>query len=248
MEQAANLLTAFDEVLGQANFIRDVRDALSDGRPVELAGWHATSYHEALLFLGHAVRLNISSALLEAFFDHPCSDKCRDDPTAALQGRAPLGGVWAPTTWAALQEALRQVPRLDVGALVACLECERIRAEREVGQRPVEGARARKPDGLELIPGGFAYKGRTHDLTGRPRDMLEALVESHHRRCTASELRKVIGVDDESTTYPEQVIRDTAKTLRNALKGAVKAAGLSCKNPLPSTGKGKDLTYILALP
>jgi hypothetical protein len=144
MEQAASLFKAFDEMLGGANVIRDVKDALSDGRAVELEGQHATSYHEALLLLGHAVRLKLSGALLETFFDHPYSDKCRGDPIPALQGRAPLSDVWVPTSWAALQEALRQVPRLDVGALVARLECERIRAEREVGQRPVEGARARK--------------------------------------------------------------------------------------------------------
>ena len=46
----------------------------------------------------------------------------------------------------------------------------------------------------------------------------------------------------------EQVIKDTATTLRAALKKAIKAAGLDCKNPLKSSDKGRNLTYILAIP
>jgi len=102
--------------------------------------------------------------------------------------------------------------------------------------------------GVDLIPGGFAYQGKPHNLTGRPRDMLAALLSSRFLRCTASELREKLGVDDEAVTYPDQVVKDAAGTLRQALKGAVKAAGMACKDPLPSTGKGKDLTYGLAMP
>jgi hypothetical protein len=98
---------------------------------------------------------------------------------------------------------------------------------------------------IELAPGGFTLNGQVHELTGKPRDMLAALLESHYRRSTASDLRKVIGLDDEAVTYPEQAIKDTARKLRAALKRAVNAEGLPCENPLESTGKGKDLTYIL---
>jgi hypothetical protein len=59
-------------------------------------------------------------------------------------------------------------------------------------------------------------------------------------------------VDDEAASFPEQVIRDTAKRLRAALR---KALGLPFKgkasqkavDPLPSKGKGEYLTYSLIL-
>jgi hypothetical protein len=103
-------------------------------------------------------------------------------------------------------------------------------------------------DGLELVPAGFAFKGQVYDLTGKPRDMLAALLNARHRRCTVEDLRGALDVDDEAVNYPEQVIRDTAKALRQALRRAAKAARLRCTNPLPSKGKGKDLAYILAMP
>jgi hypothetical protein len=43
-------------------------------------------------------------------------------------------------------------------------------------------------------------------------------------------------------------VKDVANDLRAALREAVKAAGLSCENPLLSIGRGKDLTYTLTLP
>src|SRR5262249_51469124 len=48
---------------------------------------------------------------------------------------------------------------------------------------------------LALIPGGFAYRGRNYDLTGRPRAMLAALVGAPHQRHTASHLCEALGLD-----------------------------------------------------
>jgi hypothetical protein len=101
-------------------------------------------------------------------------------------------------------------------------------------------------DGLALIPGGFTYAGSVHNLTGRPRDMLRALLDSRHRRCTAAELREKLAVDDD-LGYPEVVVRDTAKRLRRALRKAAEQAGRPISDPLPSHGTGKDLAYELAL-
>jgi hypothetical protein len=78
--------------------------------------------------------------------------------------------------------------------------------------------------------------------------MLKALLESRHRSRTRDELRAVLGMDDESLSFPDQAIIDQAKNLRAALKKAVKEVGRSCKNPLPSKGRGEDLTYSLAMP
>src|SRR5262249_36418583 len=58
---------------------------------------------------------------------------------------------------------------------------------------------------LELIPGGFTYRGKVQDLTGKPRAMLEALLASDFRRCSADDLRQPLGLDDDAVTYPEQV-------------------------------------------
>jgi hypothetical protein len=103
-------------------------------------------------------------------------------------------------------------------------------------------------EGLELIPGGFCYKEKCHELAGRPLQLLEALLQTPLRRATRRELRKALGIDDESVSYPDSVIIDAAKDLRKALRAAVDAAGLSCKNPLPSTGTGNGLAYRLTMP
>jgi hypothetical protein len=108
------------------------------------------------------------------------------------------------------------------------------------------GAETKAP--VELVPAGFAYRGRIHTLTGRQLAMLRALVQARHHRSGLDELRDAMGVDDEAVNYPEQVVKDTATELRKALLGAVQKAGLSCKDPLPSIGRGKDLVYTLELP
>jgi hypothetical protein len=55
-------------------------------------------------------------------------------------------------------------------------------------------------------------------------------------------------VDNEAVTFPDQVIRDTAKRLRTALRKAAEDAGLPCpQDALPSTGKGGHLSYRLVL-
>jgi DNA-binding response OmpR family regulator len=119
------------------------------------------------------------------------------------------------------------------------------RATRNVSEIVLD--KAEGPLSLCMAPAGFFLGNQVHDLTGRPRDMLQRLLEAPHRRCTAAELRKSMDVDDESVDSPEQVIKDTAKKLRHSLKKALMAAGRSVENPLPSKGKGKDLSYILAI-
>jgi hypothetical protein len=116
------------------------------------------------------------------------------------------------------------------------------------GTAPANGDKA-AVNSLALAPGGFTYRGgRVINLSGRPLDMLRALLESRHCRCGTAELRQAMGVDDENVNYPEQVVKDTAKILRAALRKAVYAARQTCENPLPSVGRGKDLTYALHLP
>jgi hypothetical protein len=143
-------------------------------------------------------------------------------------------------------------PRLDeIGLFRAAIKQETARVLETLGTQPRRQRKGKPPgdnDGPKLVPGGFEYKGKAHDLTGRPRDMLAALLESRHRRCAVSDLRRSLGVDDEAVEWPEQVIKDTAKELRAALRAAASGADVACGNPLPSTGKGRDLTYKLDMP
>jgi hypothetical protein len=106
--------------------------------------------------------------------------------------------------------------------------------------------------GLELIPGGFSYRGISHDLTGQPWTILKAILESRHRRLTADALREVLddNEDDEDADHdqPEQLVKGSTCALRAALKKAAKEAGEDCENPLRSTGRGRFLAYSLSLP
>jgi hypothetical protein len=102
--------------------------------------------------------------------------------------------------------------------------------------------------GLELIPGGFAYHGRPYHLAGKPRDMLGALLASRYRRATALDLFEPLGVDVRSVSFPEQAVKDQARILRKALRMARNEAGLPPADPLPSKGRGEQLSYGLNMP
>jgi hypothetical protein len=86
------------------------------------------------------------------------------------------------------------------------------------------------------------------DVRGRPLAMLKALLTTQDERCTVNDLRKAMNIDEEAVSYPEQVIRDTAKRLRTALKRAWEAARQEITDPLPSIGRGGELTYALRHP
>jgi hypothetical protein len=120
-------------------------------------------------------------------------------------------------------------------------------AEDDTPQRH-ESAVAGGECGLELIPGGFAYRGQPQELSGQPLAMLRELLGSRYRRCFARDLVKVLVPDALAVDNPEQVVRDAATDLRAALKKAAADAGVPCKNPLKSSGKGEELAYLLNLP
>ena len=105
-----------------------------------------------------------------------------------------------------------------------------------------------KDPGITLGAGRFVYANRFFPLTGKPLKMLGALLESRYRRCRRNDLRTALEIDDEALSFPDQALHDTAKNLRATLRKALMKAGKHCDNPLPSTGKGDDLTYTLAMP
>jgi hypothetical protein len=99
---------------------------------------------------------------------------------------------------------------------------------------------------LALVAGGFTLDDKFFRLTGRARDLLEALLKARHHRATVDQLREAMRIEDVEVTYPEQVIKDAAKDLRAALKNAVtETRGSYPEDPLPSTGQLKDLAYEL---
>jgi hypothetical protein len=101
---------------------------------------------------------------------------------------------------------------------------------------------------LELLPNGFAYMGKDYRLTGRPRQILEALLKAPHQKRYARELCKDLQIDEDSVDYPEQVIRDATTDLRKMLRTAIQDAGQNHEQPLPSSGRGTSLAYQLDLP
>jgi hypothetical protein len=115
-------------------------------------------------------------------------------------------------------------------------------------QAPAPRAPRTAPPALELIPGGFAYRGHPYGLTGKPLILLRELLKARFSRCAVDQLRQAGGWDDDFIEFPKQAVKDAVKDLRAALRKAIRDAGESCKNPLPSIGKGADLTYQLSLP
>ncbi len=112
----------------------------------------------------------------------------------------------------------------------------------------IEGSeRTSENDDLAIVPGGFVYGGKLNELHGRPLGMLGELLASRWRRLYVGDLVSRMAIDD--YVNQKQVVADAATELRSALKQAVKKAGFrTTKDPLPSTGKGDQLCYILALP
>lgn len=99
---------------------------------------------------------------------------------------------------------------------------------------------------IVIVAGGYRYGTKVRSLNGRPLAMLKALLDSDHHRLTRDQLRDKMKIDDAYVEYPWQVIKDAASALRASLR---KAMGRAAKNhnPLPSEGRGDDLTYVLDL-
>jgi hypothetical protein len=108
---------------------------------------------------------------------------------------------------------------------------------------------AEEPGQLVVVAGGYTYRGQTYPLTGRALAMLRTLLAARCRRASVAELLSALAVGDATRVdWPEQVIKDTAKKLRKSLRKAVRKAGQTCPDPLPSRGRGEELTYELAMP
>jgi hypothetical protein len=137
---------------------------------------------------------------------------------------------------------------LDFQAIDRQLDSEFRRAAAAAAGKSENGPPTERNNGdhdtsLQLVAGGFEYGGKVFNLTGRPLQLLEALLNAKHRRATVDQLRDKMGINDAAVEYPVQVVKDTASELRKVLKDATK-----CEDPLPSVGKAASLAYYLNLP
>jgi hypothetical protein len=141
-------------------------------------------------------------------------------------------------------------------AIACCSDDDRINDLKRLCGR-FEGLRdhlgSPPPANLEIIAGGFAYRGKTYDLAGRSFQMLRALFDAKHHRMSRNDLRTQLSVNDDHVNYPDQVIADTAKSLRKALRKALEETGELERDgktidPLPSYDEGKNLAYGLNMP
>jgi hypothetical protein len=181
----------------------------------------------------------IERRLYTAFFACTCCDKfVMENLLAAFEAMAQV--------WCDASAVLKHYAQLH-DAIGHYLDL-RGRGDELVIATPQAGHGHRRKGELELIPGGFAFRGKVHELSGRKLAMLRCLVASRYWRCTRNDLREAMGVDDVNVDYPEQVVADTAKGLRAVLRKVARDAGLSCEDPLASIGKGDDLTYALKFP
>jgi hypothetical protein len=159
---------------------------------------------------------------------------------------AGLWGLWQ--NWFPLHPAPPQFEVKNQDDAEDALDAFLLRLEELFGPAPFpEGPQAIQHE-VRVIPGGFVYGEDRHDLCGKPLEMLRELLASRWRKTSADDLRKAIRPDDCAINNPEQAVKDTAKRLRVALRAAARRAGLDCKDPLRSTGQGKDLAYELTLP
>jgi hypothetical protein len=103
------------------------------------------------------------------------------------------------------------------------------------------------PGEIELIPGGFIYRGVQMDLSGKPWEVLKALVESRLKRLSSQQLLKTIWWED-SMNASDQNVKDAVSEARTVLQAAMRKAGVrKPKDPLRCVDKGSNLAWALEL-
>ena len=175
----------------------------------------------------------------------------------ALAGPAEIGpaegpeGVWLSYLFACLRETTDYVAQREGYALLsntfaASLEgCKHLIDGSKVRYGPAEGSNIPGVATLklELLSDGFIYRGYRHALTGKPLAMLRALADSRWRALSAEALQDGIWPD---YNVAPTTIRSVAKSLRRALRQATGRGRQT--DPLPCTGRGRDLGWKLDLP
>jgi hypothetical protein len=100
---------------------------------------------------------------------------------------------------------------------------------------------------INLVPAGFRLGGgKITALAGKPLAVLRALVTARGWRLGADQIAEQVWPED-TIAYREQAVKDAVSKLRKTLIRALRKMGVRERNPLPSTGRGPDLTYQLDL-
>jgi hypothetical protein len=96
------------------------------------------------------------------------------------------------------------------------------------------------PVTLVFLPGGFKYGGELCPLRGKPLDVLKALYRAPDRALTLRDLQRAVwGVEPTG----EEAVRSAIMRARNAVRGAMLAAGVSAPaDPIPCVERGTDRT------
>ena len=100
---------------------------------------------------------------------------------------------------------------------------------------------------LALAPGGYELCGQHFELIGMPRQMLAALLAARWRRLDALRIAERMGMNVDDSFQDQDVVRHAAKRLRKSLREACQAVGIVADNPLPSSGVGAELNYVIKI-
>ena len=232
-----------------AEAFRAVRVELAAGGGVQFARIHASSAIEAALKYAAEMRHTIEQAT--PILDWP---KFIPDPTVPKRPNREARR-WITQQLRAVQKAVAAREWPSFGALLTamqgrCADVAKDRAGRKsfLSDEPSPIER----HGFALVPGGFRWRGgKRQELRSKPLEMLRLLLATSDCRRLATSLRDAIWDDEVTPIDTDQAVKDTATDLREALRKAIRAAGLQPGRsplPLPSSGKLKDLTYTIVMP
>ncbi len=102
---------------------------------------------------------------------------------------------------------------------------------------------SKKPP-VEIIEGGFVYRKKTFNLSGKPLQILQALISAKDFRISAQDLQQTIWEDTETGL---ETVRNAVSDARKALRDAAKSQGVELKDPIPCVDRGKNLAWSLDL-
>src|SRR5262249_28131129 len=104
---------------------------------------------------------------------------------------------------------------------------------------------------IGMIPGGSVDRNRQVNLSGKPRGILSAFVNSRTKRMTAADLLKAqTGIWPVGSVATAENIKDAIQEARSALRKALEAANVenAPRDPLSCVDRGADLAWELKMP
>jgi hypothetical protein len=102
---------------------------------------------------------------------------------------------------------------------------------------------------VEVIPGGFVYRGYLVDLAGKPLQVLREFVDARYHRVAASELKTSVW-GNEAPLVEDRTVKVTVHNVRTSLIVAMHRTKVKRppKDPIPCVDKLPNLAWRLNLP